>query len=87
MGNLDAANAALDNAATALTGLGEQVTQLAGQIGELTAGQVTQPEIDALVAKAEAIATGIGTAASNVDALIEPDAGEGEPVPSPEDNT
>ena len=57
----------------ALSDLSAQITQLADQVAGLTAGQVTQEQLDT-------IEQGIRDAAASVDAIVEPDEGE-EPVP------
>jgi hypothetical protein len=72
MGRLDSVNDALDN-------IGTQLEQLVSQIAALSAGSVSQEEIDALAAKAQGIADA-------VDAAIE-EPGEDEaaaPAPEPE---
>lgn len=66
----EAIMARLDPIDAALSELSDQLNQLADQIGALQAGNVTDEEI-------QARAQSIRDAAAAVDALVEPDAGEG----------
>jgi methyl-accepting chemotaxis protein len=61
---------------SALSGLSAQITQLADQVAALSAGQVTQDELDQ-------IASQLNDAAAAVDAIVEPDAGEDPVEPQP----
>lgn len=83
MADLSGIQAGLSAQSTALGNLATQQQQLADQIAGLVAGQVSQTELDALAAQAQANADAIQAAADAADELIEPDAGEGEPTPTP----
>jgi hypothetical protein len=71
MGRLDAIDTALNATSTGLDGVQSELAKLAGQIGEIQAGSVPQADIDALAAKASALADRVGGIKSDVDAAIE----------------
>lgn len=80
----DSIDTAIVNVNANLASAKEQLTLLAGQVAALGTG-VTQAELDAKAAEIQSIADNLGTLSTDIDAIIEPDAGESSAIDSPGD--
>ena len=83
MADLTGINEAIAAQSAALDSLSTEITQLADQVAALTAGSVTQEELDAIAASLNTVATGISDSAAAVDAIVTDDDTTPEPTPEP----